>query len=264
MSAALHTLSEIVRFLESLAPLSLAEDWDNVGLLVGDRRRPVARVMTCLTLTPPTVAEAVEHEADLVVVHHPLPFRPVRQITADTTVGAMLLELIAADTAVFSAHTAFDSAAEGINQRLAQGLGLRGIGPMIPTADTLGTGRIGWFQDPTSLATLADRVKQFLGIDRVAMVGDSAREVRMLGITCGAADDLLRPAIDAGCECVLVGEARFHTCLEAEAAGVSLLLPGHFASERFALEALADVLRKQFPELKVWPARRERDPIQWA
>ncbi len=260
----MHTISDIIRFLEDMAPLSLAEEWDNVGLLVGDRRRPVTRVMTCLTLTPPTIAEAVEHEADLVVVHHPLPFRPIRRITADTTVGAMLLELISSNTAVYSAHTAFDSAAEGINQRLAQGLGLRGIAPLVPGDGVLGTGRIGWFEHPMPLAALADRVKQFLGIDRIAMVGAPKREVRLLGITCGAADDLLRPAIDAGCECVLVGEARFHTCLEAEAAGVSLLLPGHFASERFAMEALADVLRDRFPDLKTWSARRERDPLHWA
>ncbi|MDZ7620649.1 MAG: Nif3-like dinuclear metal center hexameric protein [Patescibacteria group bacterium] len=263
MSGMRH-LSDIIRFLEDLAPLSLAEEWDNVGLLLGDRRRPVTRVMTCLTLTPPTVAEAVEHEADLVVVHHPLPFRPVQRITADTTVGAMLLELISSDTAVYSAHTAFDSAAEGINQRLAQGLQLRGIAPLVPGEGVLGTGRTGWLEQPTALAALADRAKQFLGIDRMGVVGDLKREVRLLGVTCGAADDLLRPAIDAGCECVLVGEARFHTCLEAEAAGVSLLLPGHFASERFAMEALADVLRGQFPEMKVWPAHRERDPLHWA
>jgi dinuclear metal center YbgI/SA1388 family protein len=256
-------LSDIIRYLETLAPPSLAEEWDNVGLLVGDRRRPVSRVMTCLTLTPPTVAEAVEHEADLVVVHHPLPFRPVRRITADTTVGTMLLELIASDTAVYSAHTAFDSAAEGINQRLARGLGLRGIAPLVPGEGALGTGRIGWLETPATLAALSDNVKQFLGIDRIGLVGEPKREVRLVGITCGAADDLLRPAIDAGCECVLLGEARFHTCLEAEAAGVSLLLPGHFASERFALESLADVLREQFAELKVWPARRERDPLRW-
>lgn len=259
----MSSLSDVIDFLERLAPPALAEDWDNVGLLVGDRRRPVAGVMTCLTLTPPTVAEAVEHDADLVVVHHPLPFRPVRQITTDTSIGSMLLELIASNTAVYSAHTAFDSAAEGINQRLARGLGLRGIGPLVPGEGALGTGRIGWLEAPMPLATLAEGVKQFLGIDRLAIVGEPKRQVRLMGITCGAADSLLAPAMDAGCDGVLLGEARFHTCLEAEAAGVGLLLVGHYASERFALEALADVLHEHFPGLKVWPSRRERDPLRW-
>lgn len=256
-------LLDIVRYLETLAPPALAEDWDNVGLLVGDGRRPVAQAMTCLTLTPPTVAEAVEHKADLVVVHHPLPFRPVRQITTETTVGSMLLELIAAGVAVYSAHTAFDSAAEGINQRLAGGLGLRGINPLVPSEGGLGTGRVGWLETPAPLSEMADRVKQFLGIERLGMVGEPQHKVRLVGIACGAADDLLQPAAAAGCDCLLLGEARFHTCLEAEAAGMGMLLPGHFASERFALEALADVLRERFPEVNIWPARRERDPLRW-
>ncbi len=260
----MSTLVDVVRYLEQLAPPALAEDWDNVGLLVGDRRRPVSQAMTCLTLTPPTVAEAVEHKADLVVVHHPLPFRPVGQITTDTTVGSMLLELIAAGVAVYSAHTAFDSAAEGINQRLARGLGLRGVDPLVPGEGGLGTGRVGWLETPAPLAEMADRVKQFLGIERLAMVGEPQHKVRLVGVACGAADDLLRPAVEAGCDCLLLGEARFHTCLEAEAAGVGLLLPGHFASERFAMEALADMLREQFPDVNIWPARRERDPLRWA
>ena len=257
------TVRDFVAFLDDVAPLSLAEEWDNVGLLVGDQRRPVARVMTCLTLTPPTVAEAVEHDADLVVVHHPLPFQPLRRMTTETAVGAMLLELIAAGVAVYSAHTAFDSAAEGINHRLAQGVGLRGIAPLVPGEGVLGTGRTGWLETPTPLAVLAENVKQFLAIERIALMGEPQREVRLVGITCGAADDLLRPAIDAGCDCVLLGEARFHTCLEAEAAGISLLLPGHYASERFAMESLAGVLNRQFPQIEVWPARREMDPLRW-
>ncbi len=259
----MSTVSDLIRVLQTLAPPALAEDWDNVGLLVGDRRRPVAKVMTCLTLTPPTVAEAVEHKADLVVVHHPLPFRPVRQITTDTTAGAMLLELIAVGVAVYSAHTAFDSAAEGINQRLARALGLRGVGPLVPREGALGAGRTGWLEEPVPLSELAERAKAFLAIERIALVGDPKHRVRLAGIACGAADDLLRPAIDAGCDCLLLGEARFHTCLEAEAAGITLLLPGHFASERFAIEALAGMLSEQFPDIEMWAAHRERDPLRW-
>ena len=62
---------------------------------------------------------------------------------------------------------------------------------------------------------------------------------------------------------MIIGEARFHTCLEAEATQIALLLPGHFASERFAVECLAEILSNQFPQLKIWPSRRERDPLQW-
>ncbi len=107
------TVASIAAFLEQLAPARLAEEWDNVGLLVGRRDQAVKKLMTCLTVTPASAAEAVEAGADLIVTHHPLPFNAMKRLTADTTAGRLLLDLIAAHVAVYSAHTAFDSAAEG-------------------------------------------------------------------------------------------------------------------------------------------------------
>ncbi|NQU22968.1 MAG: Nif3-like dinuclear metal center hexameric protein [Candidatus Nealsonbacteria bacterium] len=260
----MHTVDNVVAFLEQFAPPELAEDWDNVGLLVGDRAREARRVMTCLTVTPATTAEAVAEQADLIVTHHPMPFRPVKRLTADTTVGRLLLELTAARIAVFSPHTAFDSAPEGINQRLAAGLGLRGIWPLVCDESGRGAGRWGWLPEPLSLAGMAERVKAFLAIERLQMVGDPGRSVRTVAVACGAAGEFLNAARDIGCECMVVGETQFHTCLEAEAANVGLLLPGHFASERFAVECLADVLAEQFPELGIWAAKNEQDPLRWA
>ncbi|MEE8452144.1 MAG: Nif3-like dinuclear metal center hexameric protein [Thermoguttaceae bacterium] len=257
------TVDAIAAFLKDFAPTGLAEDWDNVGLLVGDPARDVGRVMTCLTVTPASAAEAIRDKADLIVAHHPMPFQPVRRLTTETTTGRLLLDLIAARIAVYSPHTAFDSAAGGINQRLAAGLQLRGIWPLRPNDDGLGAGRWGWVQEPLKLGQLADRVKQFLSIDHLRIVGDRDRSIRTVAVACGAADDFLATARDEGCDCILIGETRFHTCLEAEATGIGLLLPGHFASERFAVECLADVLAEQFPELEVWPARDEHDPLQW-
>src|SRR5664279_2821773 len=120
----------LAAFLEQFAPPYLAEEWDNVGLLVGDRDRELRKVMTCLTITPDSAREAIDERADLIVTHHPLPFAAVKRITADTVLGRLLLDLIAAQIAVYSPHTAFDSAPRGINARLAEGLGLRDIAPL--------------------------------------------------------------------------------------------------------------------------------------
>ena len=88
------TLNDVTAFLQQIAPLHLAADWDAVGLLVGSRRESCERVMTCLTLTPDVAAEAAREAADLVVTHHPLPFRPVARVTDDTPAGASLLTLL--------------------------------------------------------------------------------------------------------------------------------------------------------------------------
>lgn len=258
-------LATVANFLEQCAPASLAAEWDNVGLLVGRRDQEVHRIMTCLTVTPDVVAEAIETEVDLIVTHHPLPFRSVKRLTSETTTGAMLLDLIAASVAIYSPHTAFDSARDGINQSLARGLRLRGIAPLVsedPTG-TLGSGRWGWFDEEITLGQIIERVKQFLKIDRLHWVGDPNQMIRTLGVACGAADEFLDIARQLGCDAMIIGETRYHTCLDAEATHMGMIMPGHYASERFAVESLAQMLTQRFPELTITPSQREHDPIQW-
>lgn len=255
-------LQSIVTYLEQLAPARLAEQWDNVGLLVGNPQSGVDRVMTCLTVTPASAAEAIAGRAELIVSHHPFPFHALKRITTETPAGSLLLKLIAAGVAVCSPHTAFDSAREGINQSLAEGIGLRGVTPLVPAEGGAGTGRWGWLREELPVETLTQRVGQLLGIEHVQVVGRPERVVRTVGIACGAAEDLLPVAAQLGCDCLLVGEVRFHSALLAEALEMTLILPGHFASERFAVERLAKDLASQFPALTTWASRDEQDPFR--
>ena len=262
------SLHELIEMLEDLAPPRLAEPWDNVGLLVGDRRRSVSRVMTCLTITRSTADEALAERADLIVTHHPLPFRPLQRVTSDTPEGRLLLDLIAGGVAIYSAHTAFDSARLGINQRLAGGLGLDDITPLVPPANLEapaidGGGRFGSLPKSMALDELAVLVRQFLGVDRVQVVGPAIMSVENVAVACGSAGEFLSAAVAAGCQAFVTGETRFHTCLEAEAADIGLILCGHYASERFGIEALAEAVAARFPAEQAWASRRERDPLRW-
>jgi dinuclear metal center YbgI/SA1388 family protein len=261
------TVADVCDFLEHFAPTHLAEDWDNVGLLVGRGERPVHAVMTCLSLTVRSVSEAVEQHADLVVAHHPLPFRPLKQITAATTPGRLLLELIEAGVAVYSPHTAFDSAMHGINQALAEMIGLAEVRPLLPlepeVEQALGVGRWGTLAAGTTTADVVQRLKQALHQEHVQVVGGHQRPVTRVAVGCGSAGQLLEHARRNRCDLFVTGETNFHTCLEAEAIGIGLLLLGHYASERFAVERLAEALTKSFPDARVWASREERDPLQW-
>ncbi len=264
-------LHDVCRFLDAFAPPYLAEDWDNVGLLVGNPTRPVRKIMTCLTITPGSAAEAVREQADLIVTHHPLPFRPLKRLTTETVPGRLLLQLIEASIAIHSPHTAFDSAAAGINQRLAEGIGLRNIGPLVPcteagppsAADELGAGRYGQLAKSQPLAEIAEALKMQLKVAGLHRVGPAQQPVHQIGVACGAAGEFLGAARERGCDLLITGETTFHTCLEAEATGVALLLPGHYASERFAVEQLAEVLGTEFAELEIWASQDEQDPLQW-
>jgi dinuclear metal center YbgI/SA1388 family protein len=263
-------IADVITFLERFAPAELAEDWDNVGLLTGDRNRDAPRVLTCLTLTPDVAREAIQREAALVVTHHPILFHAVKRLTADDSEGRMLLELIAAGIAVYSAHTAYDSAAEGINQQLAQLLGLTQIEPLVSRSSGGGAGCMGvWAisgdhgSSVNSLRGFMAMVKAELRIGPLPFVGDPLRPVSRVAIACGSGGEFLSAAINGKCDVLLTGEARFHTCLEARGAGIGLVLAGHYATERPGMEHLAEVLSREFPDVSVWASEVERDPVQW-
>jgi len=184
----------------------------------------------------------------------------------DTTPGRLLWELLTHRIAIYSPHTSFDSAECGINQSLADGLELRDTQPLLVPTNAppgTGTGRIGQVHPVQSLREMAGRLKQFLVLPGLQYVGPLDMPIERVAIACGAAGELLAPARRAGCHLLVLGETNLHTCLEAQATGVALLLTGHFASERFAVEDLADRLGAQFNDLEVWASCFERDPLNW-
>ena len=259
-------LQEVCQYLESFAPVALAEDWDNVGLLIGRRERTVERIMTCLTITPESVQEAIRERAGLIVTHHPFPFRPIKRITNDATVGSMLLDLIQAGIAVYSPHTAFDSAAQGINQQLAEGLQLSNIRPLVAAVEdpAIGSGRWGDYSASKPLAEVTEMLKQFLSLSQLRVVGEADKPIRRVAIGCGAAGEFLYQVDRAGTDLLVLGETNFHTCLEARSQGVALLLTGHYASERFAVERLANQLRSVWQGVNVWASHDETNPFRYA
>ncbi|NQV24790.1 MAG: Nif3-like dinuclear metal center hexameric protein [Rhodopirellula sp.] len=267
------SLTDILNFLSDFAPLELAEDWDNTGLLIGQRDDAVSSIMTCLTLTPDVAEEAVSKGASLVVTHHPILFRAVQKLTDETSEGRMLLSLIRAGVAVYSPHTSYDSAYEGVNCQLARSLNLTNVKPIReadcgtdskPSRESIGSGRFGDLPSEVSLADFVELVKQSLGIRNTWFVGDPSSTIRRVGIACGAAAEFMSDAARLGCDVLLTGEARFHACLEARTCGIALVLPGHFPTERPAMENLAKRLSRQFPDLSVWASDVESDPVQWA
>ncbi len=257
-------IQDLIDWLESFAPLELAESWDNVGLLVGDAGRDVSRVMTCLTLTSDVAREAIDEQAGLIVTHHPVLFKAAKRLTADTPSGRVLLDLISAGVSVYSPHTAFDSAADGINRQLAQLLGVQDPEPLRRAETGDGAGRYGQLTTPCTLRALVESVRETLSADAVQFVGDPDRTISRIAIACGAAAEFLDDALAYECDALLTGEARFHACLEARERGLALILPGHYASERHGVEHLADTLGEHFPTLKVWASRRECDPLDWS
>ena len=257
-------IAEMTRWMAAFAPPELAESWDNTGFLCGDESRECRRVMTCLTVTPESAAEAVAQRADLVIAHHPLPFRPLTRLTEGATTESLIRTFIKNDVALYCPHTAFDSAKEGINQQLAEALGLCSILPLEPCARCAegGTGRFGEYGQEMPLSEFLRRVKNLFGLPYVQYVGTLDQPVRRVAIGCGAAGEFLEHARKLRCDTFLTGEANFHTGLEARARGIAMVLMTHFAGERYACVRLAEIIRERVPALEaVWACASESEPL---
>jgi dinuclear metal center YbgI/SA1388 family protein len=135
--------------------------------------------------------------------------------------------------------------------------------PLHAPPSTHGEGRLGSLEHAVPLAELAQTVKTALGAGPVQVVGDPKRTVQRVAIVCGAGGELLTDAIRARADVLLTGEMRFHDYLSARARGLSLILPGHYATERCGVEDLVERLRGQWPALHVWASTRETDPVHW-
>jgi dinuclear metal center YbgI/SA1388 family protein len=258
------SLATVTAALEAIAPLRLAADWDAVGLLVGTRQDPIERVLTCLTLTPEVAAEAVARRADLVVTHHPLPFRPIGRITEATGTGRVLLDLVAAGVGVWSGHTAWDSAVGGINDQLAGMLGLASVTPLAPDAEDprAGFGRVG-LAGGVACLDLARRLAARLGGDAFQFVGDASRPAGRVGIVCGSGGDCIGDVIAAGCTTLVTGEIKLHQALEARAADLAVIAVGHHVSEHGSLGVLAERLAAAVPGVVCLASAADVDPLVW-
>jgi dinuclear metal center YbgI/SA1388 family protein len=276
-------LKELIDALQRIAPLGIAESWDNVGLLVGDPASSIAKVMTCLTLSDGVLEEAIDRKIGLVVSHHPIPFRPLTRITTEDPTGRVLWRAMQHSIAIYSPHTAWDNAHEGINRQLAGLLHLGNLRPLVPinraansqngNSQTgkvkqgtslddpmereLGCGVIGEFAKPVRIDDLVERLGVGIRGMSVRCTDSGERLVNRIGIVCGSGGSMLSKAAGERCDLFLTGEATYHQCLEAEARGVAMLMIGHFASEAFSMRKLAELLARAFPQLDVGASESE-------
>ncbi|MGO1522214.1 MAG: Nif3-like dinuclear metal center hexameric protein [Nesterenkonia sp.] len=245
------TLQQVLDVTEELWPASLAESWDAVGLVAGRRDRPVRTIHFAVDPVAAVVDEACEAEADLLITHHPLLLRGVTTVEAGTFKGEVIHRLIESGCALLSAHTNGDSAVGGVNDVLAEILGLENTQPLKPAEDGLdeeGLGRIGTLPQGTTFGEFAATVFGVLPAvaGGVRAAGDRDAIVHRVALCGGSGDSLLSAARDADADVYITADLRHHPASEArEAAGGQrpfLLDVSHFASEWLWLPAAAQSL----------------------
>lgn len=258
-------LRAAIEVLEAMAPPTLAGDWDNVGLLL-EGTRPLRRVFLAIDLTEPVLAEALEHDADLILAYHPPIFRGLKRITAGTPAGRVLLGCARAGVHVYSPHSALDAARDGMTDWLVGGLGpLAACAPITPQVDDpeVGAGRVVTLAAPAPLPTLVDRLKAHLGLDHVRVAGPpellaGARPVATAAACPGAGGSVLAGARRA--DLWLTGELRHHDVLARVARGHAVVLTDHTHTERGFLSVLAGRLAARLG-VEATVSRVDADPL---
>jgi len=253
------TVQNILDYLESLAPTTLKMDWDNVGLLCGSRSKEVRKILVALDPFPHVCEEAVQWGADLLLTHHPLIFQPVNAITDESVTGKALLTLIANGIAAVNAHTNLDCADGGVNDTLAQKLGLQNI-QKVP-GDPDGLLRMGDV-DMQKLEGFLSCVKDRLGCEGLRYVAGS-KAVQKVAVGGGSCGSEWETVLQAGCDTFVTADIKYNQFCDAMAMGLNLIDAGHFPTENPVIPVLAAKLQKKFPDVEVKISETHGDYIKY-
>lgn len=238
------TLADVISTMNEFYPPSLAESWDQVGLVAGDPQAEVTKVGFAVDPCQATVDEAIERGAELLITHHPLYLRGTSTVAATTAKGSWIHKLIKNDVGLFAAHTNADSAADGSAVALADLLGLANTRPLDPNSENpeLGIGRIGELELTMSVRELAQRLAAKIPQTPAGITigGDPDGIVKTVAVSPGSGDSFLNTANDAGADVYITADLRHHPATDhLWSGGCSLIGATHFASEWPVLPNLA-------------------------
>lgn len=251
--------TDVMELLEDLSPVSYAEGWDNVGLLLGRKDKTVHKVMLALDATDDVVQQAVLQGVDMLISHHPLLFSAVKRITEDDFIGRRLINLIKNDICYYAMHTNFD--VMGMADAAADLLQLHSCEVLEVTyEDELskeGIGRIGKLPHEMSLKECAQYCKTVFDLNSVRIYGDEDAPVETIAIVPGAGDDYIKNALAMGADVFITGDIGHHDGLDAMEQGLAVIDASHYGIEKLFVPYMAEVFANRMPELIVIKATQK-------
>lgn len=236
-------LSTLISSFETFWPTAGAEDWDNVGLVVGDTKTNIDKVLISVDLTHAVIDEAQALGAQLIVTHHPVIYKPVTSLAEDGLKGALIGRAIRAGLSIFSAHTNADSQKDGSSSLLAQAFGLKNLEPLVESPGGFGHGCLGRLSKPVTLREFALTVAECIPTTArgVAVAGDGDRLVQSVAICGGAGDSFLANVIASEADVYVTSDLRHHPALDAlespRSKPLALVDISHYAAERIWTDA---------------------------
>ena len=253
------TVADILKFVETVAPPYMKEDWDNVGLNCGHMDRPVTKILVALDPFPHVCREAKEIGADLLVTHHALIWKP-GFITDANAQGRNTLFLIENGIAHINAHTNLDQSPGGVNDVLAAKLGLENV-EIVNPQNGIGLMRCGDVA-AQPLENFLATVKEQLDCDGLRYV-DGGKPVRKVAVGGGSCAGGMWEVLAAGCDTFVTADIKYNQFWDAQDLGINLIDAGHFHTENPVVAVLADKIAAAFPEIQVEISKTHTDCMKY-
>ena len=256
-------IKQVLSALERFAPLPLQESWDNAGLQLGLTEAEVSGALLCLDVNEAIIDEAIAKGCNLVVSHHPLLFRGLKQISGETQVQRCVIKALKHDIVVVSMHTNMDNAKHGVNWKIAEKLGLTDVAFFAQkTVDGVeaGSGVVGRLTEPLAAIDFIQRLKQRFGVACVQCNELLARNINKVAICGGAGDFLLDEAIAQGADAFVTGEMHYHQYFGYEQR-IQICVIGHYQSEQYTAEIFRDIINRECPGVRTQIAETNTNPI---
>ena len=256
-------LQDIINIIESVAPLSYQEDWDNSGLQVGDRNAEVHEALLTVDVTESVVNEAISLGCDLIISHHPLLFRGIKQLTGATPQERCVMLAIRHNIAIYSAHTSMDSYLHGVSGRMAEKLGISDYRILIPSAasEKVGLGVIGELQHPMENEAFVAHVAKIFAMPDTALRWVEGRNqlVRKVAICGGAGAEFIEQAIAQGADAFVSADFKYHE-LQSAYQRITVVDMDHWVSEHFTREIFQQLLSTH---MNTRIAHADKSPIKY-
>ena len=240
---------DIIKELELRFPKNLAEDWDNVGLLVGNNKREIKKIQLSLDATETAIDYAIENDVDMIVTHHPMIFKGIKTIDYSTVLGRKIIKLIENKINLYTLHTNLDSALDGLNDYLLKQLGIveaKIIDENINGVNC-GIGRFYRLEKHISIDEYIKIIKERFEIENIRLVGNKDTLIKKIAIVNGSGMSYWRKVKKLEADLFITGDIGYHEALDAKENGLNLIDIGHFEGEK----SFAKLLKSHFEKLSV-------------
>jgi len=241
-------IKDLCDIIEKKAPIYLKEEWDNVGLMVGDAAIEITSILVALDCTLEVIEEAIEKDCNLILTHHPLIFHSLNSVTNQDLLGSKIYKLIDNNIAVYSAHTNLDRVKGGLNDILCNILGLNNYIEMSLVEEDRGIGRLVQLLKGTTMENLMEHITKKLDLGLIRYTGDKSRLISKIAIINGSGSDYFNTFYKLGAECIITGDTKHHQVLDYMELNLSTIDIGHFDSEWLPFKVFCEELKEELKD----------------